>query len=120
MLLGCSIKVVLDVLLISIRQINIMGAVISGGVSYLIVMLLNYSKVKKLTGVKISNFYFYIALQTMFISVFAYFVNMIVKNMIGDVVALFVAGGIAGVVFLATYYAFFIHAKNDKEDAIST
>lgn len=119
-LVGCLIKIILDVALISISQINIMGAVISGGISYLIIMLLNYKKVRKLTGVKISNFYFYIAIQTSIVCVFAYFVNALIRMVLGDVVAMFLAGGMAGTVFLVTYYAFFIHSKNNEEDAVST
>lgn len=115
--IGCVIKIVLDVCLISIYSLNIMGTVIAGGVSYLFVMLMGYKKVKECTSVKISTFYLHISLQACLVCVFAYFMNSILKNVFSDVVALFFAGGIAGLVFIVTYYMFFIHQKNKENSA---
>ncbi len=120
LLIGCAIKIVLDVCLISVKRLNIMGAVISGGVCYFVVMLLNYRKVSKLTGVKISNVYFYIAIQECFVCLFAFIVNMLLKMVVSEVVAMFFAGAVAGGVFLVTYYMFFIQSKNSKQNKLST
>lgn len=120
MFVGCGIKIVLDVCLISIKQINILGAVIAGCAGYLTIMFLNLKKVKELTGVKISNFYLFIALQVCIVCVLAYTLNVAFKIIFGDITAMFIAGGVAVIAFFITYYFFFINQKNNVESAATT
>ncbi len=107
--IGCVIKIGLDVALISIPAVGIMGAVIAGGVCYFVVLSINYNKVKKLTGAKILNDdYMYVCLQECFVCMFAYFGNVLLKNVFSEMVSMFVAGGVAVAVLMVTYYVFFM------------
>ncbi len=120
MLIGCGIKLVLDICLIIIKNINIMGAVISSGFGYFVVMMLNFNKVKKITKIKVSNLCFYTAIQVCFVCVFAYFMNLILKHMFSDVIAMFLAGGAAVFVFFISYFIFFIYQKNKNDNTLTT
>ncbi len=108
LLIGCSIKIVLDVVLLLIQPINIMGAVISGGVCYLVVFMLNYNMVKKLTGATLSNSFFYVSIQACFVCMFAYFSNLLFKMVFSEMIAMFIAGILAVLVFATTFYVFFM------------
>lgn len=114
---GCTIKIFLDLLLVTVKQINILGAVIAGGVCYFVVFTLNYRKVKQLSGVKISKIYYYISIQECFVCLFAFFVNLLCKMVFGDMVALFIAGVVAGIIFLTTYYIFFMSKTFQQKSA---
>lgn len=112
LLIGCSVKVVFAAALLMVRQVNILGTVISGGICYFLVFMLNYRKVKKLTGAKLSNSFFYVSIQACFVSLFAFFSNMLFKMVFSDVIALFCAGILAGLIFLSTFYVFFFGKKD--------
>ncbi len=108
---GCVIKIVLDLILIRFKAINIIGAVIAGGVCYFVVFVLNYSKIKKLTGACISNIYFYVAIQECFVCLFAFFANILLKMVVSDTISMIIAGIVSGLIFLLTYYIFFMYEK---------
>jgi stage V sporulation protein B len=112
---GCVIKVAINFVLLQIPSINIMGAVISGGVCYFVIMMLNYVKVKKLTGVSIKNSYFYVSIQACFVSLFAYFSNTLFQMVFNGMMSMICAGLIAVFVFAITYYVFFMR-KNEKSE----
>ena len=48
-LIGSAVKIIFTLLLVSVRNINILGAMLSGGISYVIVFLINYAHIKKET-----------------------------------------------------------------------
>lgn len=109
--IGCLIKIALDASLIILKPINIMGAVIAGGVCYFVVFVMNYRKIKRLTGANISNVYFYVAIQECFVCLFAFFVNILLRMVLSDTISMFIGGLVTGIVFLATYYVFFMYGK---------
>ncbi len=112
MLIGCVVKIVLDVVLISIPQVGIMGAIIAGGVCYFIVLNINYRKVKKFTGAKLLNHdYFYVCIQECFVCMFAFFANTLLQSVFSEIVSMLVAGTITVAVFVTTYYVFFMGKK---------
>ena len=112
LLIGCVVKIVLDVVLISIPQVGIFGAVIAGGVCYFIVLNINYNKLKKLTGAKLfAHDYFYVCIQECFVCLFAFFANMLFQIMFSATISMFIAGAIAVAVFMSTYYVFFMGKK---------
>lgn len=112
LLVGCAIKIVLDLAFIPVRKINIFGAVISGAGCYLIVFILNYKKVKEYTGLKFKQSMFYISIQECFICLFAFISNFLCSLVLSEVVSMFIAGFVAVAVFVITYYAFFMYDKS--------
>lgn len=109
LLVGCVIKIVLDVALISIPQVGILGAVLAGGVCYFVVLCINYRNVKKLTGAKIfGKQYFYICIQEAFVCMFAYFGNILLHEFFSGTISMIVSGALTVAVFLTTYYVFFM------------
>ena len=111
LLVGCGVKIVLDCLLIPIKSINIFGVVISALVCYLIVFILNYKKIKSITGVSIKNTFFYVSIQACLVCLFAYFANLLFKLLFSDVVSLFAAGFVTACIFFITFYVFFVSNK---------
>ena len=112
LLIGCGVKLALDFALIVIPSVNILGAIISGGACYLTVFILNYKKVKKLTGASLFSSYFYISIQASFVSLFAFFANHLCLIIMGESSSMFVAGFITVCMFLITYYVFFMSEEN--------
>lgn len=111
MLIGCGIKIVLTILLVRIKSINILGSMMSGGVSYLVVFSINYKKIKKETLARCSNVLLGVLVQECFVCLFAFFVNILFEITFGENVALFVGGFIAVLIFAITYYIFFLSEK---------
>jgi len=114
LIIGCLIKIALDIALILVPSINILGTVLSAGVCYLVVFSLNYRKIKKITGIKISKLYGKIAFQQAAISVCAYFLNNILLRFLSGSFSMFLAGGITGIVFLLTFYFMSVYKKNQN------
>lgn len=112
LLIGCSLKIILDVLLIPIPSINIFGSIISSAVCYISVFALNYFKIRQLTNIKIKNSLFFISIQACFVCSFAYVTNLIFNMLFNEFISLLVAGFIAVSVFFVTYYIFFIYDGN--------
>jgi len=108
LLLGCIIKIVLDVCLILIPTINIMGAIIAGGACYVVVFIRNYTKIRKVTGASVFNSYGCVSMQACFVALFAYFSNTLFKLFFSDMLALFCAGIVSVIIYLVTYYLFFM------------
>lgn len=115
LLIGCGIKIILEIGLILIKPINILGAIISGGVCYFVVLTLNYRKVKALTGAKLFGSTFELSIQACFVCLFAFFSNMLFKMVFSETIALIIAGILAVSVYAITYYIFFMHG--DKNEA---
>lgn len=113
-LIGSFIKIVLTILLVSFRKIGIFGAMISGGISYFVVFLVNYGKVKKLSQARISNVFFNVSIQECLVCLFAFFSNMLFNMTFGANVALFASGTIAIMIFAVTYYVLFLIDKPQK------
>lgn len=113
--LGCVIKVALNFVLLSIPTINIVGAVISASICYLVVFILNYRKIRILTGISIKNAYFYISIQACFVCFFAYFTNLLCLMLVGETMSMFIAGGLALIVFFVSYHSFFV-GETDSGD----
>lgn len=112
LLIGCAIKIVLDVVLISIKNINIYGSIIAGAVCYVVVFIINYSKIKKITQIKLNNSVFYLSIQACFVCLFAYASNVLFGLVFSEFISMFVAGIITVAVFFVTYYIFFICDNN--------
>ncbi len=110
--IGCLIKIFFNVILLRVPALNIQGAVISGGICYFVVMLLNYNKIHKLTGATIKDSYFYVSIQACFVSLFAYFSNEIFQMAFSSTLSLFFAGSLAVLVFALTYYFFFLNNRS--------
>ena len=112
---GCVIKILLDLILVSVKSINILGASIAGGVCYFTVFLLNYRKIKELTKASIVDLCFYISIQECFVCLFAFVVNVLMKMVFSDFVSLIIAGFVAVSIFLVTYFVFFMRDKNNED-----
>lgn len=111
LLIGCIVKIALDVALIMIPQINIFGSVVSAGACYVIVFILNWKKVKQISGVKLARATGNIMVQQFFVCGFAYFLNKLFFPLFGSTISLFVAGIITGIIFLITFYILFLNKK---------
>lgn len=111
LLVGCVVKIILDVCLILVKPLNILGVVIAGGVCYFLVFMLNYKKIRQITDVRITNIYFYVAIQECFVCLFAFFVNAIMNMMFSETWAMFIGGVVAIMIFFVTYYIFFVYDK---------
>lgn len=113
-LIGSGIKIILTITLVSTKQIGILGAMISGGISYFVVFLINYNKVKSLSGARISNVLFNVSIQECLVCLFAFFSNMLFYMTFGSNVALFAGGAVAIMIFAVTYYVLFLIDKPQK------
>ena len=51
LLIGGVVKIVLDVALVLVKALNIYGAAISAGACYLVVLVVNYRKIKQIQGI---------------------------------------------------------------------
>ena len=114
LLIGSLLKVLLNVTLIRIPEVNIMGAVIASVACYALVFALNQRKVKLLTDASVKNTIFYTSIQAGAVCVFAFFSNHFLSVFLSPTISLIVAGIISLIIFFATYYAFFINGKNSK------
>ena len=112
LLIGCVVKIAFDLVLIPIQEINIFGAVISGAVCYLVVFVLNFIKIKKLTNFSMKNSIFYVSIQAVFVCLFAFVSNILCNMVFGETLSLFVSGLVTVAVFFITYYIFFMYDKN--------
>lgn len=108
LLIGSGIKIVLTITLVSLKSVNILGAMMSGGVSYLVVFLINYSRIKKETQARISNIMLGLSVQECLVCLFAFFTNMLIGMAFGSNVGMFVGGCTAIIIFVITYYVLFI------------
>lgn len=111
LLVGSGIKIVLTITLVSFKSINILGAMMSGGVSYFVVFLINYSAIKRETEARISNVFLGISVQECLVGLFAFFTNLLVTMSFGSVAGMFVGGLTAIIVFAVTYYVLFLIQK---------
>lgn len=116
-LIGSGLKIIFTLGLVSLRNINIFGAMISGGVSYFVVFMLNYGKIRKETTARISNVFFNVSIQECLVCLFAFFSNMLFQMTFGDNIALFGGGITAIIIFIVTYYVLFVI---DKPKTISS
>lgn len=114
LLIGCVIKIALDVALILIPSINILGAVLSAGACYVAVFVLNYRKIVKIIGFKIVGVYGHVVIQQLCVCLVAYFLNKVFMPLFGSTIALFAAGAAAGVVFLISFYLMFMRKKQGE------
>lgn len=115
LLIGCVVKVVLEVALILTPGVGIFGATLSGGVCYLIVLMLNLKKINRLSGVKISEGYFYVSIQSCLVAVSAFLGNYLCNFIFSPTVSLFVAGSFAIAVFAVSYFIMFISKHKEKD-----
>ena len=111
LLIGCIVKVILNVSLISIRNINILGATISCGVCYLIVFILNFRKINKVVSINLKTPVFFVSLQTSAVCLFAYLFNKLFSILLTGVLPLILSGMVSVIVFALTYYLFFMRQK---------
>ncbi len=116
-IVGCVIKIVLTCALVAVPQINILGAMISGGISYIVVFFMNYYQIRKLTHARISKVFFDVIVQECLVCLFAYFTNKLFSLAFGEFVALFAAGFVSIIIFGVTYYTFFLI---EKESVVSS
>lgn len=114
LLVGCAIKIVLTIVLVSFKSVNILGAMISGGVSYFVVFLINYNRIKKETSARISNVLMKVVVQECLVCMFAFFVNILFEMVFGEKIALFVGGTTALAIFAITYYVLFLIERPGK------
>ena len=107
-------KIILTLSLVSVKNINILGAMISGGVSYIIVFLMNYKHIKTDTEARISNLFLPLAVQGLSVSLVAFFGNMLLKVNFGSKVALLGGGLMSVLVFMVAYYFLFLSSARKK------
>ena len=113
-LIGSVVKIALTAILVSLKNINILGAMISGGVSYVVVFLINYRYIKNETEARMSNLLLGLAVQELFVCLVAFFGNFVLGLNFGSNTALFI-GGIASVlVFMVSYYFLFLSNTRKK------
>ena len=84
------------------------------------VFWLNYKKIKRLTTSTIKDSVFYLAVQQVFVCMFAYFANVLFKSVFGGLISLFLSGIIAVSVFAITYYIFFVLKEKDETEPYKT
>ncbi len=113
-LVGSVVKILLTLALVSLRSINILGAMISGGISYLVVFLINFSRIRKESEIRIVKLLFSLSVQECFVCLFAFLVNFLVKISFGSTPALFAGGIVAILIFAVTYYVLFFEKKREK------
>lgn len=113
-LIGSVVKIILTLSLVSVKNINILGAMISGGVSYVIVFLMNYKHIKTDTEARISNLFLPLAVQGLSVSLVAFFGNMLLKVNFGSKVALLGGGLMSVLVFMVAYYFLFLSSARKK------
>lgn len=113
-LIGSLVKIVLTSGLVLIREINILGAMISGGVSYIVVFLINLKNIKKSFQFDMSKLIFNISIQECLVCLAAFFVNLILGAKYSGKIALFGGGIIAVFVFVLSYYVLFFEKKPKK------
>ena len=65
-------------------------------------------------GLKLERVYFYVSIQACFVCLFAFFSQKLISLYFGDIVSFFVGGVLAVIVFLVTYYAFFMGEYRNK------
>lgn len=109
--IGCAIKTILEAVLVSIKGVNIYGVAISGGVCYLVIFILNYLKVKKIIGFKLSEIYSMVIFQECIVCIVAFFGNLIFKLIFSELTSMLIAGSLAVMSFAITYYLFFMFNK---------
>ena len=117
LMIGSGIKLLAETLLLVIKSINIYGVVISGGLCYVVVLLLNYKRIKKVTGANLRQGVFLVSIQSAMVCVFAYASNWLFMSVFNETISMFIAGVVTIVVFLASYYYLFIYREKsgDKE-----
>lgn len=106
--IGCGVKILLEVALILTPGVGIFGATISGGVCYFIVLALNLRKIKILTGIKVSDGYFYVSIQSCMVAVCAFFGNILCTYLFSPKISLFIAGALTVAVFMISYLVLFV------------
>ena len=114
LVIGCIIKIVVESTLLLVKGVGIYGAVISAGVCYVVVLLLNYKKVSELTGVKVSSRYFFVSVQSCLVCVAAYVSNLVCLKFFSETLSLFVAGGVTILVFALTYFLLIVKGGDLK------
>lgn len=110
--IGSAVKIILTVTLVSFKKINILGAMISGGISYLVVFIINYSRIKKETEAQLNNVLYGVIVQGCLVCLFAYFTNILLELAFGSNIALFGAGVVAVIIFVVTYYILFVMERH--------
>lgn len=115
LLVGCVIKIIVDLLLIPIKNINIFGVVVSSAICYVVVFVLNFKQVKKFTGASMKNALFYVSIQACLVCLFAFVSNMLCSILFAETTSLFIAGLISVAVFFITFYVFFMCDKEQVE-----
>lgn len=113
-LVGSLVKIVFTVALVSIKEINILGAMISGGISYFVAFLINFRNIKKACEFDMSKLIFNIAIQECLVCLFAFFVNWFLIGRYSGQTALFVGGIVSVLVFVLSYYVLLFEKKPKK------
>ena len=113
-LIGSAVKIVLTLSLVSVKNINIYGAMVSGGISYIIVFLINYRHIKKYSEARISNLFFDLAIQELAVSAVAFFANWVLGMNYGSKISLFAGGVVSVFVFMVSYYFLFLSNSRKK------
>ena len=114
LVLGSALKLVLDCLLIVIKPLNILGASIACAFGFALVASLNFRQIKLHMGVKFERVCFYVSIQACFVCLFAYFAKRLVGLYFGDMIAFFAGGTFAVIIFMVTYYVFFMGEYRNK------
>lgn len=113
-LIGSAIKILLTIILVSVKEINILGAMISGGMSYFAVFFINFKNIKKTCEFDMTKLIFNVAIQECFVCLFAFLANWLLNFRFGSEIALFAGGSVAVLVFVLTYYFLFFEKKSKK------
>lgn len=113
LLIGCGLKVIFEIVLVQMKQVNIYGVVLSALVCYVIIFALNFNHIKELVDIKLSEIYSSVAVQECIVCVCAVLLNFIFSNMFtSQFISTIIAGSLTVLVFFATYYIFFMkHGK---------
>jgi stage V sporulation protein B len=118
LMFGSGIKLVSETVLLLIKSINIYGVVISGGLCYVVVLLLNYKKIKHVSGASLKESVLFVSVQSAVICLVAYLSNMLFVFVFNETISMFIAGMITVAVFAASYYVLFVMRDKDDGKAI--
>ena len=77
----------------------------------MVVFSINYRKIVKVSGVKLSGVYRRIVIQQAGVCLFAYFLNKLFLPLFGSIISLFAAGVITVIIFLVTFYVMFLQKE---------
>lgn len=113
-LIGSAIKIVLTLALVSVKNFNILGAMLSGGVSYVFVFLYNYKQITKECELDMTRLLFKLSIQECAVCLFAFFANLVFGIYFSGRISMLAGGVISVLIFMLSYYFLFFPKKRKR------